>query len=126
MWPSLPPRPHQPRPGRVPVVEGGGGEDDGELVGPSGGVAPAPLLGVPEVALRGEAHDALGEAAPHQEGKVHLAQDGHGVTHRSVTHRSVTLCSVTHCTVTGRGDLREGIAAAPGGCGTWGQPCGDH
>ena len=74
MRPSPPPC--RPLPGRVPVVEGGGSEDDGELVGPLGGVAPAPLLGIPEVALRGEAHDTLGEAAPHHEGKVHLARDG--------------------------------------------------
>lgn len=70
-------------PQAVPVVEGGGGEDDGELVGPFRRVAPAPLLGVPEVAPCGEAHDALREAAPHHEGKVHLVQGG-GQCHQAV------------------------------------------
>lgn len=108
-------------PGRVPVVEGGGGEDDGELVGPLGGVAPALLLGVPEVALRGEAHDALGEAAPHREGKVHLVRDG------GCCHPAVGTCGRGVTIAPGRGGygvttqhpsrLGSGFAPAPWGRG---------
>ena len=47
-------------------------EDDGVVVGPFGGVAPGLLQRVPEVAPGRVAHDALREALPHQEGKVHL------------------------------------------------------
>lgn len=78
---SQPRRPIGPSPSTlVPVIEGGGGEDDGELVGPPGGVAPALLLGVPEVAPCREAHNALREAAPHHEGKIHLQRAGDGIT----------------------------------------------
>lgn len=58
---------------RVPVVEGSSSQDDGVVVGPLGRVSPRSLQGVPEVAPGRVAHDAVWEAPPHQEGKVHLA-----------------------------------------------------
>lgn len=56
----------------LPVVEGSSSQDDGVVVGPFRGVAPGVLQGIPEVAPRRVSHDPLGEAPPHQEGKVHL------------------------------------------------------
>ena len=65
-----------------PVVEGCSGQDYGVVVGPLGGVPPSVLQGVPEVAPGGVTHDAVREATPHQEGKVHL--QGAELTHLTV------------------------------------------
>lgn len=54
------------------MVEGSSSQDDGVVIGPFRGVAPGPLQRVPEVAPGRVAHDTVGEAPPHQEGKVHL------------------------------------------------------
>lgn len=56
----------------LPVVEGSSSQNDGVVVGPFRGVTPGVLQRVPEVAPRRVSHDPLGEAPPHQEGKVHL------------------------------------------------------
>lgn len=56
----------------LPVVEGSPSQNNGVVVGPFGGVAPGVLQRVPEVAPRRVSHNPLGEAPPHQEGKVHL------------------------------------------------------
>lgn len=56
----------------VPVVDGGSSQHHGVVVGPLGGVAPALLIAVPEVAAGRVAHDPLRETLPHGEGKVHL------------------------------------------------------
>lgn len=56
----------------APVVDGSSGQHHGVVVGPLGGVAPALLVAVPEVAAGRVAHNPLGETLPHGEGKVHL------------------------------------------------------
>lgn len=56
----------------LPVVEGSSSQNDGVVVGPFRGVTPGVLQRVPEVAPRRVSHNPLGEALPHQEGKVHL------------------------------------------------------
>lgn len=56
----------------VPVVDGSSSQHHGVVVGPLGGVAPALLVAVPEVAAGRVAHNPLGETLPHGEGKVHL------------------------------------------------------
>lgn len=56
----------------LPVVEGSSSQNDGVVVGPFRGVTPDVLQRVPEVAPRRVSHNPLGEAPPHQEGKVHL------------------------------------------------------
>lgn len=54
------------------MVEGSRGENHGELVGPLGGVAPATLGLIPEMAACQKAHHPLWEALPHRKTKVHL------------------------------------------------------
>lgn len=54
------------------MVDGGSCQHHGVVVGPLGGVAPALLVAVPEMAAGRVAHDPLGETLPHGEGKVHL------------------------------------------------------
>lgn len=56
----------------APVVEGSSSQDDRVVVGPLRGVAPGSLQGIPEMAPGRVAYNPLGEAPPHQEGKVHL------------------------------------------------------
>lgn len=73
--PGLPP---------VPVVEGGRGEDHGELVDPLSGVAPATPGLIPEVAPRQEAHQPLREALPHHKSKVHLGRHVSEVRGRNI------------------------------------------
>lgn len=55
-----------------PVVEGGSCQDHRVLIGPFRRVAPGVLQGVPEVASRRIADDAIWKTLPHQEGKIHL------------------------------------------------------
>lgn len=56
------------------MVEGSRGENHGELVGPLGGVAPATLGLIPEMAACQKAHHPLWEALPHRKTKVHLGR----------------------------------------------------
>lgn len=56
------------------MIEGSSSQDDGVVVGPFGGVSPGTLQGIPEVASGRITYDPLGEAPPHQEGKVYLQE----------------------------------------------------
>lgn len=76
----------------VPVVEGSSSQDDGVVVGPFRGVAPGTLQGIPEVAPGRVAHDPLGEAPPHQEGKVHLQVQKWGTQVVVATSPGVLIC----------------------------------
>lgn len=56
----------------VPVEHGGASQNHRVVVGPFGGVAPALLVAVPEVAAGRITHDPLRKTLPDGESKVHL------------------------------------------------------
>lgn len=58
--------------GNLPVVESSSSQHHGVVIGPLGGVAPALLVRVPEMAPCGVSHDPLWETLPNRKGKIHL------------------------------------------------------
>lgn len=57
------------------MIDGSPSQDHRIVIGPFGGVAPALLVAVPEVAAGGVTDDSLWKTLPDSEGKVHLDRD---------------------------------------------------